>query len=233
MTRFFSLPLAALALSSGLTAHPSLAACPEPTARTAVALPVAEALQGFAAMDAELFGGARDRAVAALACLGEPLTGPEAAAFHGLMALDVFLQQDDTAAVNSFRAALAADSWYALPPDTVPEAHPIRVQLQATESLTGSIPTALPDLSPDSINVDGAPATTAPTDRPAILQRLVESGAVTDTAYVPAGSPLPSWSQQVPLVAEPLPTERKPPVLLAAARGASLLASGACFGLAS
>ena len=209
------------------------AACPEPSTRAAVALPVAEALQGFAAMDAERFAGARDRASSALPCLTEPLAPPEAAAFHGLMALDAFLRQDDAAAVNSFRAALSADSWYALPPDTVPEAHPIRVQFQVAESLTGSISTELPDLSPDSINVDGAPATTAPTDRPAILQRMVESGAVADTAYVPAGSPLPAWSQQVPLIAEPLPTEREPPVLLAAATGASLLASGACFGLAS
>jgi len=209
------------------------AACPEPSTRAAVALPVTEALQGFAAMDGERFTGARDRATAALACLAEPLAPPEAAAFHGLMALNAFLQQDDAAAVNSFRAALAADSWYALPPDTVPEAHPIRVQFQVAESLTGSIPVALPDLSPDTINVDGAPATTAPTDRPAILQRVAESGSVTDTAYIPAGDPLPSWNPQVPLVVEPLPTERKPPVLLAAGAGASLLASGACFGLAS
>ena len=146
-----------------VSASNAQAACPEPSTRAAVALPVTEALQGFADMDGERFEGARDRATAALACLGEPLSSPEAAAFHGLMALDAFLQQNDAAAVNSFRAAQAADSWYALPPDTVPEAHPIRVQFQVAESLTGSVPTALPDLSPDTINVDGTPATTAPT----------------------------------------------------------------------
>lgn len=211
---------------------PTFAACPAPTARAAVALPVAEALQGFAAMDGERFSSARARASAALPCLGEPVTPPEAAAFHGLMALDSFLRQDDAGAVNAFRAALAADPAWLLPPDTVPEAHPIRVQLQVARTLAASPPRALPDLAPDTITVDGAPATAAPTDRPAILQRLAADGAVLDTVYLPAGGALPAWVAAIPLVAEPLPSEHRRPVALAAGAGASLLASGACYGLA-
>lgn len=215
-----------------LHAAPGLAACPEPTARAAVALPVAEALQGFAAMDDEGFAAARDRAVAALPCLAEPLTGPEAAAYHGLMALDAFLRQDDAGAVNSFRAALASEPAWALPPETVPEAHPINVQLQVARSLTGSPTAPLPDLAPDSITVDGAAAAAAPTDRPAILQRISADGTVVDTAYLSAGGALPAWAPAVPFVAEPLPPERRRPIALAAGAGASLLASGACLGLA-
>jgi hypothetical protein len=183
-------------------------------------------------MDAERFGGARDRAVAALPCLGEPLTGPEAAAYHGLMALDAFLRQDDAGAVNSFRAALAADPAWALPPETVPEAHPIRVQLQVARSLTGTLSTPLPDLAPDHVAVDGVAATVAPTDRPAILQRLSADGTVLDTAYLAAGAALPAWAPASPLVIEPPPTEQHRPIALAAGAGASLLASGACLGLA-
>ena len=224
--------VAALLVHSLSSASAAAAACPEPSSRAAIALPVAEAMQGFGAMDGERFAAAQDRAAALLPCLSEPLAPTEAAAFHGMMALGAFLQQDDAGAVNSFRAAIAADLTYTLPRDLVPDGHPILVQIQVASSLTGSIPISLPDLSPDSITVDGGPATSAPTDRPAVLQRLSSDGAVRDTVYLPAGVALPSWAPPTPLVADPLPADHRPPVLLALGAGASLAASGVCYGLA-
>lgn len=169
------------------------------------------ALEAFEKMDVAQFKAEQTGASKALACLGEPLSPDQAAAWHRLMALAAFLDRDQDAAVARFQASRTIDAEARLPDSIAPEGHPLdRLFSKADPELAGAIePLAVPDGG--KAWVDGSPdSVVRPIDRPSVLQLAGPDGAVVDTRDLGARAPAPDWSQFA-FGGEPEPTPEPEP----------------------
>jgi hypothetical protein len=227
-----------LVLGLGHHMEARAAACEEPSTRTEVGLVVADAMEGFRNLDALRFELARNKVFTLLTCLDETLLPRDAARVHAMMAVDAFLRKDEAASIESFRAALAADRSYDLPPGMVPEGHLLKKRLEEARARASAPPRPLPSLGPHVIWVDGAESRVAPSDRPTLLQRVQETGKPLATVYLATGAPLPAWLPPAAPVPQartrtPRPRTREPrPWGLVGAAGLSALATGASYVLA-
>ena len=131
---------------------------------------------------------------AAIGCLGEPLGPEDAARFHEVMTLAAFHSRADVAAVHSIQAALSAAPERALPADLIPQGHALRFQYDLARSLAASPRWSLAPMRGEWITVDGASSESAPTDRPAVLQRHGAGGEVLESVYWTPGEPAPAWT---------------------------------------
>lgn len=228
-------------MADGTPVAPAVAACPtrRSTADLSRALDQAEA--AFERRDkATVISSATD-AEAHILCLGEALTPSVAARFHRVQGLRAFLSQDQPAAGRSFAAAKAIEPAYVLPATLVPDAHPARVLYDsAPVGITASEPIPA---TRGSVRVDGRDLPTRPTDRPVVLQRFDESGAVAQTWVLKPADPLPelpapliltptiSANDRLPPPTGPGPTSRGPnkPLLFGAIGG--VVVAGGLYGV--
>ncbi len=209
-----------------LIASPAQAwgSCEEPSQRADVALGVEQATQAFRQLDREGFAAYRDRLIAVLPCLAEPLQPGDAASIHGLMALSAFLDKDDGGSVASLHAAVRSDPTFDLPAELFPDGHPLRLHLQVARSLQPGALRPLPQPAQGELSVDGVFATHAPGDRPSVLQWTVEL-TPRDTLYLVAGEPMPPWG--------PVPRgDQRRPWGLVTAAGVGVAAAGGLYALA-
>jgi len=212
------------------------AACPADTQELSTEVQAAGA--AFSAMDLDGFVAARARAAEDLVCLAEPLTPPDAAAYHRMEALAAFLERDSDGVVTAFRAALSVQPAYELPTSMSPPGHPLHTLYQAARDAPTAEPLAMLVPPGATVNVDGLQSTTRPADRPAVLQLVAHDGAVLWSGFVKTGAELPEWPEvelpPAPTLA-PLPvTEMPPPVRrtsvpLLVSAGAVALASGGMY----
>lgn len=185
------LHLALLLLAPALAAEP---VCPVATTAADFATAAQAGEAAFAAIDMEALAASKDKAAAALACLGEPVAVKQAASFHRLLAMDGFAHHDFTAALAEFHAARRLEPGYAIPADVAPAGHPLvslyEAALQAGEG----------DLEPVQassggwILVDGVRGAARPNKISVILQRFDAVGKIEASTFLRAGEPLPTWA---------------------------------------
>lgn len=210
------------------------AACPADTDAFSASVDAASA--AFAAMDVEGFSSRQARADADLACLEEPLTRSDVAAYHRMSGMSAFLQRDREGAVAAFRAALAVQPAFELPASIAPEGHPLRALYEQAAVATDADPVAVLVPRGATLLVDGQRSTTRPVDRPALLQLLGPDGAVLWSGRVDAGAVLPAWPEvpEVEGVAEalpvaPMPAPRKVSIPLLSGAGVAVVAAGGLY----
>ena len=147
---------------------------------------------------------------ASLVCQAEPLSPIHVAAFHRIEALAAIAEFDAAAAVLSFQAVLATMPGYQLAPELAPEGHPVRKAFDEAKLFADSEVFELPAPEAGWITIDGNRSQRAPAGRPFLFQHLSAEGAVTQTAYVDVGTPVPTYATApVPVPDPPVPTRTR------------------------
>ncbi|MEZ4316315.1 MAG: hypothetical protein R3F61_02375 [Myxococcota bacterium] len=206
--------------------------CPAPTDNDAVEQAIEQVMAGFTAMD-DRFESNRAALTEVTACLGEPIRPGLAAAVHRVEAFASFLDQKSEPTQLSFAAARLADPAYTLPDDIAPPGSPLRDDYDALD-VTADVAEPLPALSGGTVWLDGKKAFQRSTFYPVFFQLQDPSGAITTSALVAAGQPLPlpagavkPPAPEVPEVPpEPVGRKRRPTVPLAVGAGVLAAATG-------
>lgn len=199
---------------------PSEAACPASAA--SVDAHAQQALNAFANAREADFARAREELRVELGCLTESPSPTGAAAVHQVDALHWFFVKEKERSLQSFQAMLESDPQLRMDPAVAPPGG--AVDLWRSEAALRSPSPREPMTLPRgyALTVDGAPATTVPTARPAIVVVLASDGRAVWSGMGPGALPeLPSRAWTEPLVK---------PTLVGA--GAIALASGTLWALA-
>lgn len=213
----------------------------------------------FTKMDAESFASTRAAMMMRLACIREPLTPTPIGAVHRVQALGAFLDGEDQHTIAALAGLLGAEPGYQVPVALIPVGHPVRALLpSAATRLRESDTAPLRAMEVGWIEVDGVSTAAAPRNRAVVLQEFDGEGQVVETAFfwpedalgawgATAGAPAgkaeapkpakePRPAKEPPPLAEAAPLPKEPPAAhpwgLVGAAGASLLASGALYGVA-
>lgn len=192
------------------------AACPTSNEQIRDHLDVAAL--AYASSRGGVLASERAEAEAELACLGQPLSPDNAAAWHQMVALDCSMKGDLDCALRSLRAAAAASPGWQIPDAVAPPEHAIRqLHRQASAGRVGQRePVEIP--AGYALYLDGQRAATRPSQEPVVAQAFDPGGYLLWGAWVDVGQELPAFPQ---------PKRRSP--LLFAAAGATLGASGAMW----
>ena len=133
----------------------------------------------FSALDAGGLSAAAVRLEDALSCLAEPIPSALAAETHRAFAFAAYIRGDKISAAEALYAARMLEPGYEIPADLLPPTHPLRALNAAAPPVgTPAVPLS------GSWLVDGMRATSAPADRPAVLQRLNPAGGVAATLHL-------------------------------------------------
>ena len=178
----------ALLLPALVAGGPARAACAEPVSPSQLAQLLSTADAAFADLDAEVFSGALAQARAGVPCLSAPLSAGQVAAYHRAEAFQSFLDRDHAAAVQHFRAMLAASPGYRLSDLVAPDGHPLRVDFDIAQGLPVDPPRTLPAPLVGGLRVDGKETRLAPTALPFVLQQVDAEGKVLSSTLVEQGS---------------------------------------------
>ncbi len=165
------------------------AQCPATAEQLAEQL--AAGLAAFEQMDAEAFRLAREGAQERLGCVDRALSMEEAAEYHLLMALDAYLSQDPERTVAALRSVVALRPSYKLPRNLAPPGNLLLELHREARKPLYAPQMALLEVQQASFYVDGQQALERPSERPAVLQLLSESGEVAWSGYLPTGAHLP------------------------------------------
>lgn len=189
-------PIRLLLFTFALGSGPALASdCAEDIdpARWSVHLDQAEA--AFSALDEAAFDKEMDVAAIELPCLSRPLRPDQAARYHRLIGLRLYVRDEEDAARAAFAAARAVEPMGALPSALLPPGHAARALADSatTPGRTESV------LQPKdgALWFDGVPGTERPADRPTVIQLELE-GAVATSRYLAPGDAMPTY-QPAPL----------------------------------
>ena len=190
---------------------------------------MASAEASFAGMSVPAFEQSREAAEQALGCLGEVLLPQDAAAYHRMMALDAFIDDDPEGMLGAYHAALLLQPTYVLPSSYAPVGHPLRDAYSAASQLAPADLEAL-DFGTTLLRVDGRPSKGLPTDRPAIAQAQAPDGSILWTVWLLPGQAIPypiPVPQELPVLALPAPAAPVPRWLAVGSVSALALAGGA------
>ncbi|RME24163.1 MAG: hypothetical protein D6798_11825, partial [Deltaproteobacteria bacterium] len=129
----------------------------------------------------------------AVPCLVEPLTPVDAAAVHRVAAYRAFVDDDREAALAAFRAVRELTPAWRRPTSLATEDNPLRILFDEAVEKEG--PTATIDAPPGAayLLVDGRRKAEHYLDRPALLQVVDPSGAITWTGLLQRGVSAPDW----------------------------------------
>jgi hypothetical protein len=192
--------------------------------------------QAFTAMDAEGFEAAASRLDQSILCQREPLSPIQVASYHRVHGLAAFFAADELGTVLSFQAVLSTMPGYLLPLEIAPEGHPLRQRYEEAKLFAAGETFELPEPAEGWITVDGTRTRRAPASRPFVFQRLGGDGAVVETRYIGAGTPVPSYPEAVAaaVVRAPLPAPLPAPVSRQPNRvNGGLVGTGLVLGAAS
>jgi hypothetical protein len=180
-----------LTLVALLTASRSaFATCASPSTNSELIELIDAAQLSFAKLDVEVFEQQTARAREVLECLGEPVSRTNAASWHRLQGLALFLGRESTAARRSFAAARAIEPEYTFPSDLVPVGNPILEDYAALDPAQGPFELVVaPKVG--SVRLDGSGSPNRSKGRPVIYQYVDGRGAVADTRLLEGEDPLP------------------------------------------
>lgn len=198
-----------------LAASPAMAQVPPPaadcaartsTADVAAALELAEAAYADADLPALL--AASDRASDALPCVQELVSRSLAARYHRVVGLRAFVEAQADASERAFAAARSIEPAYTFPPEIVPPGNPV---LDHYIALSVDAPRTLPVDAPaeGSIWLDGRETRQRSISWPVLVQLTDGTGAVSATAWVEQGAPLPAY-QPAPIQVSTGPASTTP-----------------------
>lgn len=236
-----------LAVDHALAA--GLADCPR-TFDTGEILDAATSAEGaFVTLDGAAFATARQTMEARLGCSAEILSPPADARIERVEALGAFLDERDALIPQALAGLFFAEPGHQIPTALLPDGHPVRALITPAMLLLRDDPgLTLPVPSSGWIEVDGAHALVAPTQRSAVLQQIDGQGAVVATHFrwpdeVGFDWVVPVAASTAPAVAETArlrpPTASHPPTAwghrapLLGAAAASLIASGVLYAIAA
>jgi len=179
----------------------------------------------FAGMDIEGLVAARDLAASHLECVQEPVTPEVAAAFHRLMAIVAFTEQDLDAVLAEFHAARRLQPGYQIPEEVAPQGHPlIRLYEDSVSAAEGDLSPVNPPVG-GWVSVDGVRGAPVPTGISTIVQAFESDQTLVETVWYLPGEELPSWGPD-PALASAGTSQGLGRGLKLGATGASLLAGG-------
>jgi len=127
-----------------------------------------------------------------VACVTDVLMPQDVAGLFRIRGFVAFVEQDRDTATEWFRAARSVDPGYDLPPLLAAPRHPLRRLYDAAEPRQGDVTRSLPMVRDGELWVDGEVASSAPSERPFLLQHVSAEGEVLLTEVVPAGGELPA-----------------------------------------
>ncbi len=218
----------------------ALAACASPTRSGDLMRPLSEGQAAFSAMDGAAFQAADATAIAALRCLGEPITAQGAAAWHRHVGLSAWLVDDVAGTRAAFRSALTLQPAWRLPEEVAPPNNPLARLYDEAATLGAGPDDPIWAETGLQVLIDGGIADALPRERPVVLQLLSADGQVLETRSLAPGDALPPQVHRGPA---PTPTVAIPPATETAAAeraaprrgllvgaGASALVAGGLYG---
>lgn len=204
MVRCFGLLSLGLLLLGAGAAH---AACPQITRATDLQRALNEAQAAYAALDIRAFEQARASAADTLSCLGEAISPPLAAAAHRAEAISAFVGDDTQRARSAFRSSLVLQPAYRMPEDVLPPGSPLHSLYEEARALGPGLDEPAGLVAGITLLVDGADASSVPSERPTILQIVAPDGQIQGTWYLRVGDPFPEELRGAPT---PPPAARTP-----------------------
>ena len=240
------LPFVLLALAASTSAQ---AECDQPISTADIQSILERAEQTYTALDVPAFQETTDELSTGLTCLQEPVPRYLAASVHRMMGLQAFIDRKPELSTRAFAAARSIEPAYTFPEAMVPAGNPMLSTYAAIPIETGSHE-ELPTPPVGHYLLDGRAGTQRPTAWPVIFQRVGDDGRVQHTAYVWNGEPVPGLevpaptpvAELEPIQAIPAATPANPAATvessgprwgLLGSAGASLVAAGALYGVAS
>jgi hypothetical protein len=222
------------------------AECPRTISTAELDRLLADARRSLERLDTRQFVETTDAVDLALPCLGEPITRHLAAEIHRTKGIRAVSERDPDAE-RIFAAARSIEPAYKFPSTLIPDGNPVRIEYSRFDLATGTVE-RLPDPAGGSLMLDGTSNLWRPIAWPTVAQYLAADGAVSWTAYVTPGTPMPPYpvvgpapadvSDVNPLlvtseVAEPIREKRSPRVPLAVAAGTSAALTAVSWALAA
>lgn len=165
--------------------------CPKPVAPADWAAHLDAAERAFSSLDEVSFDRTMEEAGLDLACLSAPLSPEQAARYHRLVGLRLYVRDDEASASLAFAAARAVEPMGVLPSALLPPGHEAR-QLADRARTAGEVESVLAPKD-GALWFDGTQGTERPIDRPTIVQlQLADELAV--SRYLAPGDALPPYS---------------------------------------
>jgi hypothetical protein len=152
----------------------------------------------YAAFEFDQFRTAVQELALDLPCVAEALAPSQAARYHRLVGIDLFILRRTEPASESFTAARAAEPNFAFPTELIPEEHAIRDLYDSMPTTGGSVE-ALQAPSAGAIRFDGLETLKRPRSTPTIFQYIDETGAAQTTTYLVPTALTPAYP--VPAIA--------------------------------
>ena len=200
--------------------------CAAPATPADLDAAAAEAEEAFSNLDLDGLNVAATRAEALLPCVQDPLSLETAAAYHRLMGMSAFANQERERVIYEFSAARVSEPGYTMPESLAPAGHPLQAAYAESINLDGG--EAETPVPPEGgwVVVAGVRDGQRKIARPTIVQVYEADGSWVETRYIPPGQQMPAWG---PPPAAPVSTWRR----RAVTAGGAALASGLLVGSAA
>jgi len=210
--------------------------CPDPRSTSDLRASLERAQATFAELDVAGFADAVSRAERDLPCVNDTVSRSLAAEYHRFVGLKAFVDQDPATSTLSFAAARAIEPAYRFPESFIPPGNPIIEEYDAVDISAGAHTAVAAPVS-GTLRFDGREELQRPDAWPTVVQLVSDTGAVTWTAYVRQGQPLPAYDARALPKAPPSGGESArgggPNVALLGGGAGSLALSAVFVGLAA
>ncbi len=163
-------------------------------------------------MDSDRVETATADATTAVECAAAILSEADVAAYFRVRGYAEFLAGDVPAAELSLLAARRIEPRYSIPTDLVGESHPIRKMFDTLAYRATADPNPLPRPAEGELIVDGSRfATSVPSERPFVFQRVDADGALAETIVADPGR-IPEYVEYTPPVFVGVPDPPRRPI---------------------
>ncbi|MCO4745369.1 MAG: hypothetical protein KC912_11320 [Proteobacteria bacterium] len=182
--------IATLALLQSTTAFAG--ECPEPISSSAWNDRVTSTEALYSAFEFDQFRTSVQELALDLPCLGEALAPSQAARYHRVVGIDLFIRRRTEPAAQSFAAARSAEPDFNFSTELIPEEHAIRDLYASAPSSGGAVDALAAPLS-GVIRIDGSETLERPRSTPTIFQYIDADGATQTTSYLVPTAITPSY----------------------------------------
>src|SRR3989339_1248072 len=175
-----------------------LAVCVQPASVVELAQASRLAEEAFANLDADgLLTQSSLARTKVLPCVQEMITKRNAAAFHRLMALEAFINGDESRVMSELHAALILEPGYLFPENVAGSGHPLLVLYKRAETLDDGVAERTYPPANGYMMVAGVRNAARYSKIPVIIQAFGPHGELLETRYVQPGEASPNWSGNV------------------------------------
>ena len=147
----------------------------------------------FQKMESESFVRLRQQIHDDLPCVGEKVSGGQAAQLHRVEVLYAFSTRDMAALGGHVRAAKNSNPDVPVVAGMVQDGHPLDVLTRFAEQEVSAPRMVIPAPAIGKIRVDGMEIQSVPQDLPYLFQRVNSQGEALQTSLVSLGDPVPTY----------------------------------------